>query len=98
MWFVSYLRTWGYDPLYKRGYSELMDAVTTGKLETDLPRSDALLPNTLAFQDSYRKQVIMNLLDVRYVLDKDDSIPKNWQPEPNRFPPDRFSLIYQQYK
>lgn len=88
----------GYDPLYIRSYAELMDAVTTGKLETDLPRGDALLPASLPMQDTYRKQVLLNLLGVRYVLDKDDSAPKNWEPRPDRFPANRFQLIYQQYK
>ena len=88
----------GYDPLYIKNYSELMDAGATGQLETDLPRSDALLPNSLPKQDSYNKQVLLNLLGVRYVLDKDDTAPKNLQPNPDRFPPNRFSLMYQNYK
>jgi len=88
----------GYDPLYIKSYSELLDAGKTGKLETDLPRSDALLPTSLPMQDSYGKQVLLNLLGVRYVLDKDDSAPKNWNPQPDRFPTNRFQLIYQQYK
>jgi hypothetical protein len=88
----------GYDPLYIKNYSELLDAATTGKLETDLPRSDALLPSSLPSQDSYRKQVLLNLLGVKYVLDKDDSAPKVWSPRPDRFPANRFQLIYQHYK
>lgn len=88
----------GYDPLYIKNYSELLDGATTGKLETDLPRSDALLPNSLPVQDSYRKQVLLNLLGVKYVLDKDDTAPKQLDPRPDRFPTNRFQLIYQQYK
>ena len=88
----------GYDPLYIKNYSELLDAAATGKLETDLPRSDALLPSSLPVQDSYRKQVLLNLLGVKYVLDKDDSAPKQLDPRPDRFPANRFQLIYQQYK
>jgi hypothetical protein len=75
-----------------------MDAGKTGKLETDLPRSDALLPDSLPTQDSYRKQVLMNLLGVRYVLDKNDLAPNYWDPRPDRFPTNRFQLIYQQFK
>ncbi len=88
----------GYDPLYIKNYSELLYAGKTGKLETDLPRSDALLPTSLPMQDFYRKQVLLNLLGVAYVLDKDDSAPKNLDPRPDRFPTERFQLIYQQYK
>lgn len=88
----------GYDPLYSKNYSELLDAGITGKLETDLPRSDALLPSSLPRKDTYRKQVLLNLLGVRYVLDKDDSVPKNWDPRPDRFPVNRFKLLYQNYK
>jgi len=88
----------GYDPLYIKNYSELMTAGKTGKFETDLPRSDALLPSSLPMRDSYRKQVLMNILGVRYVVDKNDLAPKKWDPRPDRFLPNRFQLLYQWYK
>jgi len=88
----------GYDPLYIRRYSELMRAGTTGKLETDLQRADALLPHSLPSKDPYTKQVLLNLLGVRYVLDKDDNVPKNWDPRTDHFPTKRFQLIYQHFK
>ncbi|HSW97080.1 MAG TPA: YfhO family protein [Candidatus Saccharimonadales bacterium] len=88
----------GYDPLYIKNYSELVYAGKTGKLETDLPRSDALLPLSLPVADTYRKQVLLNLLGVKYLMDKDDSAPRNWDPRPSKFPPSRFHLVYQSYK
>ncbi len=88
----------GYDPLYIKNYSELMRAGTTGKLETDLPRTDALFSETIPIKDSYTKQVLLNLLGVRYVLDKEDNMPKELDPRTDKFPPDRFQLIYQAFK
>jgi hypothetical protein len=88
----------GYDSLYIKSYAELMRAATTGKLEVDLPRSDANLPHSLPVDDSHNKQVLLNLLGVKYVIDKDDTMPKELSPRTDRFPTERFSLIYQQYK
>lgn len=92
----------GYDPLYIRNYSELMYAVKTGKFEINLPRSDALIPESqpknIPINDSYNKQFILNLLGVRFGLDKDDLAGPNWDPWIHRFPADRFNLVYQEYK
>lgn len=88
----------GYDPLYIRSYSELMHAGKTGKYEIDLPRSDALFTPEPAVKDPYTKQVLLNLMGVRYVVDKDDTAPKNWDPRKDFYPPNRFNLIYQEYK
>jgi len=85
----------GYDPLYIKRYSELMHAAKTGKLEVDLPRSDALLPESLPNEDSHRKQVILNLLGVRYILDNDGVASSDWDPRPDRFPESRFQLLHQ---
>lgn len=88
----------GYDPLYIKSYAELINAGATGELGTELPRSDAYLAASLPQEDSSRKQALMSILGVKYVLDKDDNAPKQWDPRPDRFPPNRFKLIYQQGK
>jgi uncharacterized membrane protein YfhO len=88
----------GYDPLYIRNYSELISAAKTGNLGSHLPRSDALLPKTSARDDSYSKRVLLNLLGVKYVLDKDDSMPKKWDSNSLAFSTERFQLIYQYSK
>ena len=88
----------GYDPLYLKRYSELMRAGATGKLETDFSRTDALFSPSLPASDVYPKQVLLNLLGVAYVLDKDDNPTKKWDPRPERFPQERFALVYQQDK
>ncbi len=85
----------GYDPLYIKRYSELMYAAKTGKLEVDLPRSDALLPESLPNEDTHRKQVMLNLLGVRYILDNDGVASSDWDPRPDRFPGSRFQLLHQ---
>jgi hypothetical protein len=88
----------GYDPLYIRRYGELMHAATTGHYSNVIPRSDALLESSSALQDSQEKQKLLNLLGVKYVLDKDDLAPKEWREEASRYDPSRFRLRWQEYK
>ncbi|MCR4329246.1 MAG: YfhO family protein [Candidatus Roizmanbacteria bacterium] len=73
----------GYDPLYIKNYAELMQAVSTGKLESKLPRSDAVFPQTLPEDDSYSKKMLMNLLGVKNIFNKDSFMP-----------PERFQQVY----
>jgi hypothetical protein len=88
----------GYDPLYVRRYGELMQAGKSGRLDGYVPRSDALLPESVPTKDTYPKQVLLNILGVKYILAKDDDAPVVWSPYPLQYPPSRFKLIYQEYK
>lgn len=88
----------GYDPLYIKRYGQLVYSAEKNEYTSSVPRSDALLASSMPFDDSYAKQVLMNLTGVKYVLDKDDSAPKNWEARPDRFSPNRFQLIWQYYK
>lgn len=88
----------GYDPLYIRRYGELIHATTTGGYTSTIPRSDAMLPQSMPNDDSHQKRVLMDLLGIRYALDKDDSAPVEWKQDPGRFDPERYKLIWQEYK
>jgi hypothetical protein len=85
----------GYDSLYIKRYGELINA----SYPKSLTRSDALLPNNiLPTDDSHAKQVLMNLMDIKYIIFKNDLAPKKFLQQAWMFPLDRFKLIYQVYK
>jgi hypothetical protein len=88
----------GYDPLYLRRYGELMYASQIGKLVRTIPRSDATLELTLPVQDSREKQLLMNLMDVRYIADKDEFATKIRYQDAAKYNADRFRLIWQEGK
>lgn len=88
----------GYDPLYIRRYGELLFAAEKGRYNPLIPRSDALFPSSLPREDSERKQRLMNLLGVSYVVDKNDGAKGTWEPEYNRFPSERYRFFWQRGK
>lgn len=84
----------GYDSLYIKRYGEFVNA----SYPKVLTRSDALLRESMPTKDSNAKHTLLDIMDVKYIVYKDDLAPKVWSPEEWRFPPDRFNLIYQKYK
>jgi len=84
----------GYDSLYIKRYGELIDA----SFPKELTRSDANLPETMATSDSHAKKVLMDVMDLKYILYKNDLAPTDFLQQAWRFPLDRFKLIYQRYK
>ena len=75
-----------------------MESSKKGRLVTKIPRSDAFFENTLPPKESFPKKRLLDILGVKYVLDKDDNPKRMWEPQPWRFPPKRFSLIWQKGK
>lgn len=78
----------GYDPLYPKRYGEFIQASVDGKIHTeftDQTRSDAVIAQNLG------QLRVMDLLGVKYVLDRDENGSTQ-----KIFPIDRFSLIYKQ--
>jgi len=95
--FASYYQLYaaeGYDALRISRYAELIAAVQTGQVPKEYLRSDALFPK----EDSENRRKIFNLLGIKYLLDKDDAATKNWEPQPWKFPEDRYQLIWQKGK
>jgi hypothetical protein len=84
----------GYDSLYIKRYGELIAAGS----QKPLTRSDVLLPDSMPLNDSYAKQVLLNILDVKYLNYRDDLAPKAWDPQTWKFPDSHFKLIYQESK
>ncbi len=88
----------GYDSLYIKRYGELINASYSKEQKKGLTRSDALLPESMPTQDSDAKRALMDIMDIKYVIYKNDLAPTIWLQQEWRFPLDRFVLIYQKYK
>lgn len=83
----------GYDSLYIKRYGELINADKNGQKPQKIPRSDVNISDSALYKDK-----ILDLLGVKYILDKTD-IPKwKFEPEPWKFPPERYKLIWQNGK
>ena len=83
----------GYDSLYNRRYGELVYFAQSGKLPQKIPRSDVNIK-----QDSIYKEKLLDLLGVKYILDKNDFPKSDFEPEDWKFPPQKYKLIWQQGK
>jgi hypothetical protein len=81
----------GYDTLRFARYAELIAASDTGSAPQVYSRSDATLPTK---ENEYRMR-IMDLLGVKYIVDKEDNpkTGKDWHYE--RFTPDKLHGIWQ---
>ena len=80
----------GYDPLFIRRYGELISTSENGKIKQLLPRSDAALTKGFgkdALRQNVYRQRLLNLLGVKYVLDKDG--------DPSAFSSEIYQEIWQ---
>ncbi|MCL4390458.1 MAG: YfhO family protein [Patescibacteria group bacterium] len=84
----------GYDPLYIKRYGELIASTQNGQLPVTVPRSDA----NFTHDDNFNRQRLFDILGIKYILDKNDNPQWNWEPEPAKFPPDKYQLVWQSYK
>lgn len=85
----------GYDSLYLQRYGELLAASVNGLIPDNIPRSDA---NLVKNSDDVRRRRLQDLMGVKFILDKNDNSISDWEPEPHRFPPERYQLIWQKGK
>ncbi len=84
----------GYDPLYIRRYGELLAASQKGEATQDFSRADAMLPPS----ESPGKERLLDLLGVKYLLDKKEDIKPDWQPDRGKFPAELYTLAWKQDK
>lgn len=90
--FATYFKVYspeGYDPLYIKRYGELISA---GK--KDVPRSDAKLPE----KDDAKRDRLMDLTGVKYVMEKIDEPKDESTPDTIKFPEDKYKLVWQVQK
>ena len=88
----------GNDPLHIIEYTELLSASKTGRIPEILPRPDANVAPGFGKDDlannPYR-QKILNILGVMYILNKDETINGDFNPDYVTFPEDRYRLVWQ---
>lgn len=92
--FATYYRIFsaeGWDSLYIRRYGELLSSTANGQVPEIFPRSDALFSR----EENFYRSRIMDLLAVRYLIVKNDSLTSTWSADSTNFPPDRFRLVWQ---
>ena len=91
----------GYDPLFIRRYGELISASDNGKIKDPIPRSDVVLTKGYgkeALRENPYRQRLLNLLGVKYILQKDEGLSNEWQPDYQTFPQEIYELIWQKGK
>lgn len=88
----------GEDPLHIKAYTELLETSVNGKFPTILPRPDANVANGFGQEDLQRnvyRQKILNLTGVKYIINKDDGLSKEYRPDTVTFKEDKYKLIWQ---
>jgi len=102
--FSTFTRTYsidGYDPLFIRRYGELISASDNGKIKDPIPRADVVLAGGYgqeALRENPFRQRLLNLLGVKYILQKDEGLMDKWQPDYQTFPNEIYELIWQKGK
>ena len=88
----------GYDPLYPKRYGELIQSAKDGKIRTDFTdqtRSDANISptnNDVDLSSNLYRLKILDLLGVKYVLDRNENALSE-----KGFTPDRFQPIWKDH-
>lgn len=88
----------GYDPLHVKSYGEILAAAKKGKPETIVPRSDAQIPPGYGehdLRDNNYRQILLNLLGVKYLLHRNDVAGEELQPDYATFDEKKYKLVWQ---
>ena len=91
----------GWDALFIRRYGELISASDNGKIKETIPRADVVLTRGFgkeALRENPYRQRLLDLLGVKYVLQKDEGLTEVWQPDYQTFPSEIYQLIWQKGK
>jgi hypothetical protein len=89
----------GYDPLFIRRYGELIFAAENGKVISSIPRADVYLPKgygTEGLRTNPYRQRLLNLLGIKYLLYKNESLGKDWLADEATFAPEIYRLVWQE--
>ncbi len=91
--FSTYYRVFGvegYDPLFIKRYGEFLASSDISHLPDDIPPSDAWVGK---IQGKDRERAL-DILGVKYIVDKTDEPQKDWEPDLARFPKDKYDLVW----
>jgi hypothetical protein len=88
----------GYNALHSKRYGELISSSKNGKIASFVPGTDAVIAPGYGENDlrenKYRQR-LLNLLGVKYVLNKSEFLGKNYSPDYNTFPEETYKLVWQ---
>lgn len=91
--------TGGYESLHIKRYGELISASKDGKIASQLSGSDANIESGYGaislIDNEYRKR-LLDLLSVRYILNKNKLLGSNYLPDYSVFPKENFKLVWQE--
>jgi hypothetical protein len=99
--FQTYDKTFspeGNDPLHIKTYTEFLESSKNGKLSDSLPRPDANLASGFGkenLKENYYRQKVMNILGIKYVIHKDESLGEMYAPDYTTFDPNTYKLVWQ---
>lgn len=81
----------GYDSMYPRRYGELIASVDSASIPKVIPRSDAYFTH---WSDRLSAR-LLDLLGVKFLLDKNELLTGEWEPEESKFSPQHYTLVWQ---
>ena len=88
----------GYNALHLKRYGEILSSSKDGKIAISIPRSDPMIASGYSASDlrenKYRQR-LLNLLGVKYILNKNESLGHNYSPDYNTFPKEIYKLVWQ---
>ena len=90
--------TSGYEPLHIKRYGELISASKNGKIESHLSGSDANIESgygAVSLMDNKYRKRLLDLLGVRYILNKNKLLGSNYLLDYSIFPKENFKLVWQ---
>ena len=100
--FQTYDKTFspeGDDPLHTKIYSEFIAASNDGKLPVVASRLDANIKGGYGPTDlrsNFYRERVMAILGVKYILNKNDSLGSEQDPDTGTFPHEKYRLVWQQ--
>lgn len=100
--FQTYDKTFspeGNDPLHIKNYTELLSSSANGRVPKTLPRPDANVAPGFgkeSLKENPFRQKVLNVIGVKYVFHKDETINGDYNPDYVTFPEDKYKLIWQE--
>ena len=100
--FQTYDKTFspeGEDPLHIKSYTEFLAASQNGTVPNTLPRPDANVAAGYGEKDldnNYYRQKVLNIDGIKYVLNKDDGLGKEYRANTTTFNEEKYKLVWQQ--
>jgi hypothetical protein len=88
----------GYDPLSSKIYTEFISSSRDGVIRKNLPRSDANIAagfGPLDLDNNQYRQKVLNILGVKYLLNKNELLKDKAEPDTTTFNPKKYKLVWQ---